>query len=138
MPTPAKLVCAVLFAALAWWTAETIVRVALPEGSLVGRFRELLALAGLVIGWKVIGKTATGPMNRGTRIPVAITAGVGGALILLISGVLLHSFYAMIMQSLTSKYTEVGLAAEAWLEYLWEDSTMVADPVVLGTLFGGG
>lgn len=137
MPTPAKLVCAILFAALAWYSADTLVREALPEGVVVGKFREWIALAGLIIGWKVIGKTCTGPTNKGTRISVAITSGIGGAVILVLLGLFFHSAYATLNESLTSKYTEVGLAAEAWMEVMWKDAKIVSNPVALVTLFGG-
>ncbi|WP_371153815.1 TrgA family protein [Jannaschia sp. 2305UL9-9] len=137
MPTPAKLACAILFAALSWWTAETIVREALPEGVRVGRFREWVALAGLLIGWKMIGRTCSGPMNKGTTITVAITAGIGGALVLTVGGVILQGFVVMIIESLDRKYTEVGQAATAWMEYTWDNVLLIADPIILGTLYGG-
>jgi hypothetical protein len=137
MPTPAKLVCAVLFAALSWWTAETIVRVALPEGATVGRFREWMALGGLIIGWKYIGKRASGPTNRGASISVAVTAGIGGAIILTVLGLLLNSFVTMITLSLDTIYTEVGMAVDAWFEFLVQDARAVAHPVIIGTFYGG-
>lgn len=137
MPTPAKLVCSILFAALSWWTAETIVRQVLSEGIVVGRFREWVALAGLLIGWKMIGRACSGPMNKGTTMTVAITSGIGGALVLSVGGVVVHGLVVMLIESLDRKYTEVGHAASAWMEFTWEDVQTVADPVVLGTLFGG-
>ncbi|MEM9796949.1 MAG: TrgA family protein [Pseudomonadota bacterium] len=138
MPTPAKLVSAILFAALAWWTGETIVREVLPDGSSVGRLREVMAFMGLIIGWKVIGRATTGRMNRGTTVTVAITAGVAAAFVFLALGIVLHGFYEMIIRSLDSTYTEVGAAMNAMLGFIWDDVNLVANPVVLGTLFGGG
>ncbi|GIT91911.1 hypothetical protein JANAI62_23680 [Jannaschia pagri] len=138
MPTPAKLVCAVLFAALSWWVADTIVRETLPEGVRVGRFREWVGLAGVFIGWKLIGKTCSGPLNKGTTITVAITAGLAGALVLTVGGLLMNSFVTMIGESLDRTYTEVGQAATAWMQFLWKDAQTVANPLVLGTLYGGG
>ncbi|PWJ20523.1 TrgA family protein [Jannaschia seohaensis] len=137
MPTPAKLISALLFAALAWWTAETIRVHALPDGMVVGRFREWVALAGLIIGWRVIGVRVSGPTNRGTTVTKAITAGIGGAVILTIGGLILNSFVKMISISLTSRYTEVGQAAEAWMDFMWSDAMTIANPMVLGTMFGG-
>ncbi|UWQ16897.1 TrgA family protein [Jannaschia sp. M317] len=137
MPTPAKLVCAVLFAVLGWWTGETIVREVLPEGVVVGRFREWIALGGLIVGWKYIGRVCSGEMNKGTTMTRAVTAGIGGAFVLMLLGLVLHSFSVMIIESLDSKYTEVGPAAAAWMEYLWEDAQLIVNPIVLGTFFGG-
>ncbi|MEM7709388.1 MAG: TrgA family protein [Pseudomonadota bacterium] len=137
MPTPAKLVSAVLFAALAWWVGETIVREVLEEGTRVGRFREILAFLGLIVGWRYVGRVVTGPMNKGTSYTTAITAGIGGATILLVVSLLLEGFRKMITDSLDLKYSEVGQAASAWMDFLWRDAQTIADPVVLGTLFGG-
>lgn len=137
MPTPAKLVAAVLFAALAWWVGETIVRVALPEGVRAGWLREMLAAGGLVVGWRTIGGEATGRMRRGTTTPRAITVGIAAAAQLLVLGLVLHSFGRMIANSLDGKYTEIGRAWTAWMTFLWQDVVLVADPVVLGTLFAG-
>ncbi|TFL18514.1 TrgA family protein [Jannaschia formosa] len=137
MPTPAKLISALLFAALAWWTAETIRIHALPEGIVVGNFREWCALAGLIIGWKTIGTRVSGPLNKGTTVLKAVTAGIGGAVILTVGGVILNSFVTMISESLGRKYTEVGQAAEAWMAFLWDDALTIANPIVLGTMFGG-
>lgn len=138
MPTPAKLVSALLFAALSWWVAETIVREVLPEGRRVGLFREGLAVLGLFVGWHVIGGEASGKVGRGTTISRAVTAGFAAALILLVLGLLLESLREMLTRSLDRAYTEVGQAANAWMTLLWRDAELVADPVVLGTLFGGG
>ncbi|WGH78433.1 TrgA family protein [Jannaschia ovalis] len=137
MPTPAKLVSAILFAALCWWVGEMVVRHSLPEGQTVGRMREVLALGGLIVGWKYIGKAATGQTGRGNRIAYVITAGVGAAVIMLILTLALHSAAATLEESLSSKYTEVGLAAEAWMEYALKDFQLAAHPIVLATLFAG-
>ncbi|MEM8822914.1 MAG: TrgA family protein [Pseudomonadota bacterium] len=137
MPTPAKLVSAILFAALAWWVGHTIFIHVLPEGVRIGRFREILALGGLVIGWRYIGRIVSGPTNRGASITVSITAGIGGAAILLVLGLLLEGFRKMITESLDLRYAEVGEAASAWMEFLWRDAQMIATPLVMGTLFGG-
>ena len=138
MPTAAKLVAAVLFAALAWLVAEVVVRTVLEEGTRVGRFRELMALGGLLIGWRTIGRETTGPMGRGTTSTRAATAGIAAAAVLLVLGLLLHSFGVMIAKSLDGKYNAVGRAATAWMDFLWADLRTVSDPIVLGILFGGG
>lgn len=137
MPTPAKLVAAILFAALAWVVGETIVRHVLPDGVRAGWLREMLAAGGLVIGWRTIGHVTTGAMRRGTTMPRAITAGIAGAAQLLVLGVVLHSFGRMIANSLDRKYDQIGRAWTAWMDFLWQDIVLMADPVVLGTLFAG-
>lgn len=138
MPTPAKLVAALLFAALCWCVGETIVRYCLEDGVRVGAFRELLAAGGLIVGWRTIGKTATGPVGRGNSIPNVITSGIGGAFIFLVLGLLVHSFAVMIEESLGGKYTAIGRAASAWMGFLIEDVRTIWHPYVMALLFGGG
>ena len=138
MPTPAKLVGAVLFAALAWAVAEAIVATLLPEGTRTAWFREALAAAAFVIGWRTIGAEATGRMRRGTTMTRAATAGIAAAAQLLVLGVVMHSFGRMIANSLDGKYTQIGRAWTAWMDFLWADVVLLSDGAVLGLLFGGG
>lgn len=138
MPTPAKLVAALLFAALCWAVAETVVRYTMEEGIRVGAFREMLAFGGLIIGWRTIGGAATGPVGRGNKIPNVITSGVAAAFMLLVLALLLHSFGVMILESLEGSFTSIGRAASAWMAYLVQDAQQVWHPYVLGLLFGGG
>lgn len=138
MPTPAKLVAALLFAALAWLLGEIIVRTVVEEGRRVGFLREMLAAGGLIVGWRVIGRETTGRLGRGTNAVHALTAGIAAAAALLVLGVLLHSFGVMIGNALDRKYTAIGTAASAWMTFLWSDLVLLADWRVLGTLFGGG
>jgi len=138
MPTPAKLVDAILFAAICWAVGETIVRYTLEEGVRVGAFRELLAAGGLIVGWRTIGKTATGPVGRGNSIPNAITSGFAAAFVFLLLALVIHSFGVMIAESLEGKYTAIGTAASAWMAFLIEDAQIVWHPYVMALLFGGG
>lgn len=138
MPTPAKLVAALLFAALCWGVGETVVRYTLEEGARVGLFRESLALGGLIVGWRTIGRAATGPTGRGNSVPNVVTSGIAAAFLLLVLALLLHSFGVMIAESLSGKYTAIGRAASAWMGFLVSDARQVWHPYVLGLLFGGG
>ncbi|CTQ50823.1 TrgA family protein [Jannaschia donghaensis] len=138
MPTPAKLVAAILFAALCWFVGEAIVRYTLEEGVRVGLFREVLAAGGLIVGWRTIGSAATGPVGRGNSIPNVITSGFAAAFVFLVLGLLFHSFGVMIAESLEGKYNAIGRAASAWMGFLVEDAMTVWHPVILGLLFVGG
>lgn len=138
MPTPAKLVAAVLFAALCWAVGETIVRYCLEEGVRVGAFREMLAAGGLIVGWRTIGRTATGPVGRGNSVPNVTTSGIAAAFIFVVLALLLHSFGVMIGESLGGKYTSIGRAASAWIGFLIEDVQTIWHLYVLVLLFGGG
>ncbi|CTQ32968.1 TrgA family protein [Jannaschia rubra] len=138
MPTPSKLVAAVLFAALAWLVGDLIVRMVLEEGVRVGRFREILALGGLLVGWRYVGRETTGRTGKGTTMARGITAGIAGALILMMLALLLHSLGVMVLNSLDRKYNAIGQAGSAWMEFLWNDLQLVAHPAILIVLFGGG
>jgi hypothetical protein len=137
MPTPAKLVSALLFAALAYATALSIAIYALPEGQSIGQLPALMALNGLVVGWRFIGVPASGRMNRGAPMAVSVTAGLGGAVVLAVLVLLSVSFRTMIIESLDVTYTEVGEAAAAWMEFLWDYLMTVLHPVVAALFVGG-
>lgn len=54
MPTAAKLVAALAFAAVAWLVSDMVVDL-LPEGSRVGRLHVVNAALGALMGWRVMG-----------------------------------------------------------------------------------
>lgn len=57
MPTGAKLIGALTFAALAYFLSD-LIKPLLPEGTPVGRLSEINAIVGFMMGWKVMGKGA--------------------------------------------------------------------------------
>lgn len=57
MPTGGKLIAAITFAMLAYFLTDQI-KPLLPEGTQVGKFSEVNALIGLIMGWTVMGKGA--------------------------------------------------------------------------------
>ncbi|KIT15965.1 TrgA family protein [Jannaschia aquimarina] len=138
MPTPAKLVAAILMAAVAWFTAEAVVRYALPEGSSVGRFREICAVIGLFFGWRMLGRAATGVRGRGDKIVNSLTMGMATSLAILVLAVFLHGFYQMISESMKLAYDQPGKAATAMIGFIKEDFILVANPIIIGVLLGGG
>jgi hypothetical protein len=54
MPTGAKAMAAISFAVAGWLSANAYVP-AMPEATSVGYLRELTALLGAIIGWRVMG-----------------------------------------------------------------------------------
>jgi hypothetical protein len=57
LPTAARLIAALMFAALAWWGAD-LIRATLPE-SLPGRYLAPVSAAlGLLFGWRMLGARA--------------------------------------------------------------------------------
>ncbi|MEM7720377.1 MAG: TrgA family protein [Pseudomonadota bacterium] len=57
MPTGAKLIGALAFAALAYFISD-LIKPLLPEGTNVSRLSEINAIVGLLMGWRVMGKGA--------------------------------------------------------------------------------
>lgn len=57
MPTGAKLIGAIAFAALAYFVSD-LIKPLLPEGSRMGLLSPLNALVGCVMGWTIMGKGA--------------------------------------------------------------------------------
>ncbi|UWQ20312.1 TrgA family protein [Jannaschia sp. W003] len=138
MPTPAKLVAAVAMAIIAWLTAEAVHRYALPEGVSIGRGREILAAMGLVMGWRMIGRQATGIRGRGDRLVNGLTMGLACALSLAVLAVFLHAFYVMILESMDLAYNSPGKAFSGWMGFVMRDAAIAWNPYVLVMLFGGG
>jgi hypothetical protein len=137
MPTAAKLVCAVLLAAVAWATGEMIQRHVAEEGVSVGLLREALALGGLIVGWKHVGSIAGGKAERGTTLAVGLTAGIGGGVILAVLALFLNAARFVITEALDITYTEVGDAMSAWIETVYTDAFRLMEPPVVATFFGG-
>ena len=138
MPTPAKLVAALAMAAVGWTAAEALVLFALTEGAAVGRLREIVAALGLVLGWRLLGRAATGPRGKGDRMMHGMTAGLTTALALALAAVLLHGAYTTIDASMTLAFNGVGDAVEGLIEQVIDDLRLLLEPRVLGVLFGGG
>ncbi|MDJ0639219.1 MAG: TrgA family protein [Paracoccaceae bacterium] len=57
MPTGAKLIGALAFAALAYFISD-LIKPLLPEGTNVGSLSQVNAFVGAIMGWKVMGKGA--------------------------------------------------------------------------------
>lgn len=57
MPTGAKLIGALAFAALAFFISD-LIKPLLPEGSQLGWFSPLNAFIGAIMGWRIMGKGA--------------------------------------------------------------------------------
>ena len=96
MPTAAKLVAALCFAAVGWLAANAHVP-ALGENAAVGLFRELTALIGLIAGWRVLGNR----VGRGTG--EAVGAGLLTSVVLVFFALLLFAIYLMFQRALTAQ-----------------------------------
>ena len=92
MPTGAKAVAAVTFAVVGWLTANAYVP-NMPSAESVGSFRELTALLGALIGWRVMGNSV------GNGYAAAAGSGWKTVVVLVFYALLLFAIYEMLQQS---------------------------------------
>jgi hypothetical protein len=131
MPTAAKLVAAILFAALGWYVSE-LIKPLFPEERNVGRFSEVNAVIGLFVGWVVAGSRA-----RTTWVN-AVSYGLTATVALVFWGLLLQSFGEMIRMSLNKRYDGPAEAVIGVFSLMYEYGMMMAEVRVIVTLVVGG
>ena len=131
MPTFARLVAAVLFAALAWWTSE-LIKPLMPDEKPMGRFSELNAVIGLVVGWRVLGSRAGNGYNAAIGISLTAIAA------LVFWGLLLNSTIVMVQLSLRKSYDGAVEAVVGVVDLMAVHGQIMLDGTVIGTLVIGG
>lgn len=131
MPTFGRLVGAVLFGALAWYTTLLVIPL-FPEGSNLGWFQELTTFLGLFVGWKVAGSRA------GSGYVAALSYGLTALISLVVMALFFNSFMLMIQFSLRKRYDGAGEAVTHVFELSVEHAILIATPEIIGTLLVGG
>lgn len=133
MPTAAKLVAALCFAIVGWLAANAHVP-SLGENATVGAFRELTALMGMVIGWRVMGNLV------GQGYGEAMGSGLRTSVTLAFFALLLFCSYLMVRKSMTTN-AYGGSPMSAVLDVfklMMEQARAMATVGVLGVLILGG
>jgi hypothetical protein len=130
MPTAAKAVSAVLLAVVAWLAADAV-RPLLPEQTQFGKFNEVAALIGLLVGWRVLGNRVQGGFIE------AFSGGLTGAAALVFWNLFVQSFNEMLGNALDRKYDgpfegliDVFYIGVDYAQYL-------LNPTVAGVILGG-
>jgi hypothetical protein len=131
MPTAAKLVAGFAWAVLAWLASERI-KPYFPEGMNLGRFSEVNAALGVLIGWKMAGPRA------GFGWFAAVSNGLTTTLALLVTGVFIHSFVEMVRLSLRRLYEGPVEALVDVFRLMVEYLALMARSDVIMTLVAGG
>lgn len=131
MPTAAKLVSAVVFAALAYLVAD-LYAAAMPGNPLVGFLREGCALIGLLCGWLVMGRLVGRGMVAGAG------SGFRTSATILFWCLLAFSVLEMVKNSTKKIYDGPMEAVLAIFEIMMKYGRMALTPEVLGTLAVGG
>lgn len=131
MPTAAKLVAAVMFAAVGFLAAQAYVP-SLPEGTQIGFLREICAMLGLVIGWFVMGRLV------GKGYVEAVGFGIRTSVTVLFWAVLGFSIYEMILRSTKMMYDGPMEALLGVFDLVIYYGKMMGSPEFIGTLLIGG
>ncbi|MGC9419191.1 MAG: TrgA family protein [Rhodovulum sp.] len=132
MPTAAKLVAALLYAAVAWFASDAIVPL-FPEGTDLGSFAMVNTVIGGLTGWLVMGGLA------GEGYGLAVASGLRTTAVLVFYALLFHAVYEMLHRATRMRYDGVMEALTAVVELMGKYGLMVVtSPVVMGILIGGG
>ena len=131
MPTMGRLVGAILFAGLAWYTSLLIIPL-FPVGTNLGLFQEVNTFFGLIEGWTVAGPRA------GLGYVVAFSYGLTALVAMVVMALFFNSSVVMVEQSLRKRYDGPGEAVTDVFQMFVDHAIMMATPEIIGTLLIGG
>lgn len=130
MPTMGRLVGAILFGALAWYTSILIIPL-FPEGTNLGLFQEVNTVFGLIAGWAVAGPRA------GTGYVASFSYGLTSMVAMVIMALFFNSSVVMIERSLRKRYDGPGEAVTDVFELFIEHGAMMLTGEIITTLLVG-
>ncbi len=128
--TAGKLVAALLFAGLAWYTSQ-LIKPLFPEGSDPGWFEWTNLVVGFAVGWVVAGSRA------GTGWMASISYGLTTAVALVFWGLLLNCGAEMINLSLRKQYDGPMDAVMGVFKLMIHNFQLMMTTQVVGTLLIG-
>ncbi|MBI1416865.1 MAG: TrgA family protein [Limimaricola sp.] len=131
MPTMAKLVGAILFAALAWGVSQLIIPL-LPDGKPVQTFALVNAAWGLVCGWLIAGPRA------GQGYSAAIGYGLTTSIAMLFWALFWHSAFQMVVASMARNHGPPMEAVMSTFQRFWDSLVLMSTPQIWGALLIGG
>jgi hypothetical protein len=130
MPTAAKLFGAAAFAILGWISANIYAN-AMPEGSQTGLMREIVALLGVIVGWRVLGG------NAGKGYNPATGTGLRAGIILVFFALLGFSIYEMVLSSMQMRYDGPMEAVLGVFDLMMDYGKVMLTTQMIGTLVVG-
>jgi hypothetical protein len=131
MPTMGRLVGAILFAGLAWYTSFLIIPL-FPVGTNLGLFQEVNTFFSLIAGWTVAGPRA------GLGYVAAFSYGLTALVAMVVMALFFNSSVVMVEQSLRKRYDGPGEAVTDVFQMFVDHAIMMATPEIIGTLLIGG
>ncbi len=130
MPTMGRLIGAILFGALAWYTTSLITPL-FPEGTNLGYFRELNTAFGVFAGWTIAGSRA------GSGFSNAVSYGLTSMVAMVVMALFFNSSVVMVERSLRRRYDGPGEAITDVFQLFMEHGTMMMTAEIIGTLLVG-
>ncbi|MGI1661442.1 TrgA family protein [Palleronia sp. KMU-117] len=125
MPTAAKLIGAIVFAALAWFVSD-LIKPLLPEGSQVGLMSPVNAFFGLIMGWRIMGRGAGNGYVSSWGYGLTTLAAIVFWCLLLWSG------YEMTRRAMRLYYDGPMEALQEMAVLMAEYARIAIDPQVIG------
>lgn len=135
MPRVSKLVAAVIFAAVAYYTAEQV-KLVMAESIRFGLFSAVCAVIGMVLGWRGAGgRQESGYVN-------AISNGLRTSFLLVVWSLLFGCIVLMIRKAFRKLYDTPLEAVTDVFKLVFDNAPIVLEPTVLiplalGGIFGG-
>ncbi len=127
MPTAAKIVGAVCFAIFGYLAALSVIPV-LPEGTQIGRMREVSAFIGLLNGWFIMGRLT------GNGFRAGIGSGMRTAITVVIWALIVFSIYEMVLRSTKLRYDGPMEAVTAAFGLMLDYGRMMLTKEIIGTI----
>ncbi|AMY69271.1 TrgA family protein [Frigidibacter mobilis] len=131
MPTAAKLIAAIVLAAVGFFAAGTVAG-HLPANTGPGYLWAIASGVGLLSGWRVLG-----PDARGTPL-AAVSAGLRATVIMVLIVLMIVSFAQMIQRSLQRHYDGPVHALQSMFGLMLDNGALLLHPDVAGVLLVGG
>lgn len=131
MPTAAKLVSLIMFAALAWFVSQLVMPL-MPDGTEFGFFAEINAALAGYLGWRIVGPRAPDSFRAG------LSAGLTCALMLFVTATLFHSFILMLVRSTEARYKGPIQALKSMFQMASDFAQPALTPEVVVPLVVGG
>lgn len=131
MPTMARLVAALLLAALGWFTAD-LVKPLLPEARPVGLFSPISAVVGFGVGWIFTGRKLHGGAGSAGAI------GLSSVVLLVFWVTFIFAGYDMLQRALRKTYKGPMEALVDVFSLMFEHAMLAARVEVIAVLVLGG
>ena len=138
MPTPAKLVAALAMALVGLLSARAVAEFTMADWMAKQQLPLLATTLGALLGWRVLGRTATGSRRRGDRLMAGMMSGVGAAFLLVLAIIVIHAAASPLTDASRLVAREPMQVVERAFGVALDDVVLLMEPRVLTTIFGGG